>query len=335
MLDEHAVDRHLVGLCKPPGSLGMIETIAKRLCMIQQTLSPITRPRHVSVFAADHGVTCEGVTAFPSEVTRAVVSVMQNGRTASGVFADSLECSYEVVDVGLLRPLRSAEGCLIDAASRRGTGNLRREPAMTPADFDYAWRVGEERAGIACDGGAMVLIGGEMGIGNTTAASCLIGLLCDVPAEHVVGRGAGIDDDTLRHKQTVVAQAMERVRDLGAGNAHEIACQVGGLEVISLAGFYSEAARRGRTILVDGLIATSAALLADAIHRGARNQMIASHRSAEPGHLSALEMLQLEPVLDLGMRLGEASGALACLPLLDLAAAMCSRMASLDELDTS
>ena len=108
MFDEHVVDMHLIGLCKPPGSLGLIETIAKRLCMIQKTLSPITRPRHVSVFAADHGVTCEGVTAYPSEVTRAVVSVMRQGRTASGVFANSLDCTYEVVDVGLLCPLGAA-----------------------------------------------------------------------------------------------------------------------------------------------------------------------------------------------------------------------------------
>lgn len=335
MFNEHVVEMHLDRLCKPPGSLGKLETLVKRLCMIQQTVSPITKPRHASVFAADHGVTCEGVTAWPSEVTRAVASVMRQGRTASGVFADALDCSYEVIDVGLLSPLGASEGCLIDAAARRGTGNLRREPAMTPSDFDHAWRIGEERAEIACDGGAMVLIGGEMGIGNTTAASCLIGLLGDLPAEQVAGRGAGIDDDTLKHKRTVVAQSMTRVRDLGASSAYEIACQVGGLEIVSLAGFYSEAAKRGRTILVDGLIATSAALLAEAIHGGARNQMIASHRSTEPGHLSALEMLQLEPVLDMGMRLGEASGALACLPLLDLAAAMCCQMASLDELDNS
>lgn len=335
MFNEHVVEMHLDGLCKPPSSLGALETFAQRLCMTQQTLSPVTKPRHATIFAADHGVTCEGVTAWPSEVTGAVVSFMRQGRTASGVFANSLGCSYEVVDVGLLSPVCAAEGCLIDAASRRGTGNLLREPAMTPSDFDHAWRIGEEHAGIACDGGAMVLIGGEMGIGNTTAASCLIGLLCDVPAEQVTGRGAGIDDATLRHKRTVVAQSMTRVRDLGVSNASEIACQVGGLEIVSLAGFYSEAAKRKRTILVDGLIATSAALLAEAIRGGARNQMIASHRSTEPGHLSALEMLQLEPVLDMGMRLGEASGALACLPLLDLAAEMCSRMASLNELEVS
>lgn len=334
MLDEREVQTHLDALCKPPGSLGKLETIAKRLCMVQQTLAPVTKPRHASVFAADHGVTCEGVTAWPSEVTRAVVSVMQQGRTASGVFADSLDCSYEVVDVGLLSPV-AVEGCLIDASSRRGTGNLRREPAMTRAEFDHAWHVGQQRAGVACDAGAMVLIGGEMGIGNTTAASCLIGLLCNLPAEKVVGRGAGIDDNMLGHKERVVAEAMTRVSDLGSGDASEVACQVGGLEIVSLAGFYSEAAQRGRTVLVDGLIATSAALLTDAMQPRARNYMIAGHRSTEPGHLAALERLQLEPVLDLGMRLGEATGALSCLPLLDLASAMCSQMASLDELDRS
>jgi nicotinate-nucleotide--dimethylbenzimidazole phosphoribosyltransferase len=317
--EQQTVDR-LNSLCKPSGSLGTIETIAANLCRIQQTLRPVTTPRSVSIFAADHGVTVEGVSAWPSKVTAAVVRVMQMQRTASGVFAKSLHCDYEVVDVGL---------------GERGTRNLLREAAMDDDAFSHAWSVGTDRASAACDRGANLLIGGEMGIGNTTSASCLIGLLCDVSPIGIVGTGAGLSEERLPHKQAVVAAAIQRVKRLGVTDARGIACQVGGLEIVALAGFYAEAARRRRVILLDGMIATSAAVLADAIRLGTKDFMIAGHRSTEPGHIAALSHLGLEPILDLGMRLGEASGALACLPMLDLAAAMISEMATLNELDVS
>lgn len=322
--------------CKPPGSLGVLEWIAARLCQIQKTLHPATSPRHVTIFAADHGVTCEGVSAWPSEVTGAVAEVMGRARTASGVFARALHCSYEVVDVGLLKPCSST---VLDAAGRRSTGSLLQHSAMTPAEFDHVWRVGVERSTIACDAGSLILIGGEMGIGNTTSASCLIGLLCGAECEAIVGRGAGIDDAGLARKREVVENAMRRVRSrlnmsaLSTSLAKQIACDVGGFEIVALAGFYSESAARGRTILIDGQIATSAAVLAEAMLPGTRDCMIAGHRSTEPGHMVALEKLQLSPILDLQMRLGEGSGALAALPLLDLAAAMMNGMASLSELD--
>ncbi|MCO8121064.1 nicotinate-nucleotide--dimethylbenzimidazole phosphoribosyltransferase [Stieleria sp. TO1_6] len=337
--DVEAMQQRLDGLCKPPGSLGMIESIAARLCMTQRTCRPKTRPRHVTVFAADHGVTCEGVTAWPSSVTGAVVNLMQQGRTASGVFAGSLGCSYEVVDVGLLSPCGSTGGRLVDRSGRRGTGNLMREPAMDEAEFSHAWQAGVERAQIACDAGNQILMGGEMGIGNTTSASCLIALLCDnelvatESVETLVGPGAGIDDQQLQHKRQVVRAAVDRVRGLGIQSPDQLACQVGGFEIVALAGFFQHAAQRGRTVVVDGLIATAAALLAQRMHPGTSDQMIAGHRSTEPGQTAALASLDLVPVLDLQMRLGEATGALAALPLIDLAAAMINDMATLDELE--
>jgi nicotinate-nucleotide--dimethylbenzimidazole phosphoribosyltransferase len=317
-------------LCKPPGSLGAIESFAQQLCQIQRTFNPKTKPRHVSIFAADHGVVRQGVTAWPSEVTAAVTEVMGRSRTASGVFAGSLGCSYEVIDIGLLRPCSAP---VVDAAKRRSTGDLLIEPAMSTADFEHAWQVGVERASTASAAGNRLLIGGEMGIGNTTPASCLIGLLCNVESERIVGRGAGIDDAGLIRKREVVAHAIQRVRSLGDVDPKRIACEVGGLEIVALAGFYYAARCCGCTILLDGLIATSAALLVDAMFPGTRESMIAGHQSAEPGHVTALEQLQLKPVLDLGMRLGEGTGALAALPLLDLAAAMMCDMASLSELN--
>ncbi len=329
-LSESQITAHLDRLCKPPGSLGTLETIALRLCRIQQTLAPTTHPRHISVFAADHGVTSEGVSAWPSEVTGAVTEVMGRGRTASGVFARSLGCAYEVIDVGLIKPCSPP---VLNRASRRGTANLRRESAMSIADFHHAWSVGVERATIACDAGSMILMAGEMGIGNTTSASCLIGLMCDVEGDSVVGRGAGIDHAGLARKREVVHDAIKRVREIGKLDTRRIACEIGGLEIVSLAGFYAESAARGRAMIVDGLIATSAALITEGLHPGSRNFMLAGHQSTEPGHVAALQHLQLTPLVDLQMRLGEGTGALAALPLVDLAAVMVGQMATLSELE--
>jgi len=203
---------------------------------------------------------------------------------------------------------------------------------MQADDFDHAWSVGKDRASKAINAGNKLLIGGEMGIGNTTSASCLVALLTDSDPEVVVGRGAGIDDEGLARKKYVVANAVQRVRSLGKCSPKQIACEVGGLEIVALAGYYAEGAERGATLVLDGFIATAAALVAESIAPGTSRSMIAGHRSLEPGHAIALASLDLKPVLDLQMRLGEATGALASLPLIDLAAAMIREMATLDEL---
>ncbi len=333
------IDQRLSELCKPPGSLGHLETIAAQLARVQQTLEPRTRPRQVTIFAADHGVTVEGVSAWPSSVTRAVVEVMQTARTASGVFAKSLDCGYEIVDIGLLEPTDPAS-CnqtnplknLIVAAKRRGTGNLAIEAAMTEHDFEYAWSVGAERASLAAASGCRLLMGGEMGIGNTTSASCLVGLLTEAAPMQLVGRGAGLCDAGMIRKHRVVERAIQRVREFGNVSTKRIVCEVGGLEIVALAGYFAEGARLGMILLIDGFITTAAALVAESIATGTRDAMIAGHRSSEPGHNAALDKLELVPILDLQMRLGEGTGALAALPLLDLAAAMISEMATLQEL---
>lgn len=333
---ETLIDDRLNRLCKPPGSLGALESLARQLCLCQQTSAPETTPRRTVIFAADHGVVCEGVTAWPSDVTAMVVDLMVQQRTASGVFAKQLNCDYQVVDAGLLRsPCRVGDtdgDSFIDGVHRRCTANLLRGPAMSADEFDQLWSVGGSRAEIARADGCRLVIGGEMGIGNTTSASCLIGLITGAAPEHIVGRGAGIDDAGLMRKREVVEAAISRVRALGNIDTKRIACEVGGLEIVALAGFYATAAKIGLTILLDGLISTSAALIAEALFPGSRKQMIAAHRSSEPGHMAALEHLELAPLLDLSFRLGEATGALAALPLLDLAAAMINQMATLDEL---
>lgn len=331
------IENRIANYCKPPGSLGVIEQVALQLCLTQGTLHPETRPRNVSVFAADHGVTQEGVSAWPSSVTQSVAQLMQSSRTASGVFARALDCKYEVVDVGLLRPLGEYDEVALDRAQRRGSGNLRIEPALSQEDFQHAWNVGMERATAAADAGSRLLIGGEMGIGNTTPATCLIALLCGVDDEReiarLVGAGAGADSDQLARKRKVVQTAVRRVRSVGLEQPQQIGCQVGGLEIAALAGFYATCAERRCTIIVDGLIATSAALLANAVRPGTRRSMLGGHHSTEPAHRVALERLELKPIQDLNMRLGEGTGALAALPIVDLAATMMNDMASLDELE--
>lgn len=294
-------------------------------------------------FAADHGV-CEGVSAWPSTVTAMVFDLMLQQRTASGVFARHLNCDYQVVDAGLLRPPRPIrQRCdqasfsvnaidAVDGPLRRCTANFRTGAAMSEVDFHRMWEIGASHARSAMADGCRLVIGGEMGIGNTSSPSCLISLLTGASAEQTVGRGAGDDDAGLARKHEVVQSAIVRVRALGEIDAKRIACEVGGLEIVALAGFYAKAAELRLTILLDGFISTSAALVADALSPGSRKQMIAAHRSTEPGHMAALEHLDLSPLLDLNLRLGEATGALAALPLLDLAAAMINEMATLDEL---
>ena len=341
-IEGHATDlaadvqTRLNTLCKPPGSLGGLEDLAAQLCLTQRTLTPQTKPRHAAIFAADHGVTAEGVSAWPSAVTGLVVRQMANRKTASGVFADELGCSYEVVDVGLIEPLPCYEGAAVNQAQQRGTASLAASPAITLPQFQHAWQVGTQAATGALEAGARLLIGGEMGIGNTTSAVCMIALLADVTdgaqVDQMVGPGAGADDEQMIRKRAVIRQAIQRVQGLGPSHAETIACQVGGLEIVALAGYYAAASQSNCTVVVDGLIATSAALLANAIRPGCRQRMIAAHRSTEPAQQIALQHLQLKPMLDLQMRLGEATGALAALPLMDLASAMICRMATLDEM---
>ena len=335
-LTRSRIEQQIAKLCKPPGSLGVIEQVAIQLCEIQRTLRPETRPRSVTIFAADHGVTREGVSAWSSSLTKSVVQMMQSARTASGAFADVLNCKYEVVDVGLKMPLNQYDYVVLNRSKRRGTGNIRIEPALTEDDFQHAWNVGKERATAQVDEGSQLLIGGEMGIGNTTAATCLIARLCNLPenefVDSIVGMGAGSDESQLAQKCKVVRDSLKRVRSLGALTPRQVGCHLGGLEIIALAGYYATGARLGATLLLDGLIATSAALLAEAVQSGTAKQMIAGHRSPEPAHQIALNELGLEPIHDLQMRLGEATGALSAVPLLDLAVAAMNKMAFIDEL---
>lgn len=333
MIDAAAVWDHLDALAKPRRSLGRLEDAAVRLATIQGTLRPIVRPRRLVLFAGDHGVVARGVSPWPSDVTGLMVSTILAGHATSSALAAAQQCSVRLVDVGVASPTpESPPEFFRNARVARGTQDLSRGPAMTVAQFDAAWSAGAEEADRAIVEGNAVLIAGEMGIGNTTPAACLAMLLAQLPGEIAVGRGAGADDAVLARKRHVVTEAVARATPLFERDARAGIASVSGFEITAMAGFFAAGALRGATLLLDGYVATAAALIAERLHPGVARSMIAAHRSAESGHGAVLARLGLEPLLDWGMRLGEGTGALVALPLLDSAAALLRDVAALSDL---
>jgi nicotinate-nucleotide--dimethylbenzimidazole phosphoribosyltransferase len=320
-------------LTKPPGSLGRLEELACWFAARSRNPIPDISHCEIFVFAADHGVAAQGVSAFPQSVTGQMVANFAGGGAAINVLAMLEECPIEVVDVGVAsdaEPPRSVRAEKV----RPGTRDLLVEAAMTDDELAVALDVGARCAREAIQRGAQLLIAGDMGIANTTAAACLICAFTDTMPEQVVGRGTGVDDAGLAHKREVVTAALVRARkaigtpDSAVVGARRMFAQVGGLEIAAMAGFYIEAARSGVPVLLDGYISGAAALAAVRLEPGALRWMLASHRSAEGGHGYALEALGLNPLVDLGMRLGEGSGAALTLPIIRAALALHRNMAT-------
>jgi nicotinate-nucleotide--dimethylbenzimidazole phosphoribosyltransferase len=333
VIDMNRIWTHLDCLAKPRRSLGKLEEFAARLALVQRTLTPTVRPRRLVLFAADHGVVARGVSAWPSEVTRLMVATILAGHATSSALAAAHGCSVRLIDVGVASPPPQAPPSFFRAARiAPGTMDLSVGPAMTLAQFEAAWQVGAEEAERAVVEGNAVLIAGEMGIGNTTPAACLTMLLAGETVDVAAGRGAGADDAALKIKRAIVAEAVERVSSAGIQDARAAIAAVAGFEIVAMAGFFAAGTRQGATLLLDGYVATAAALVAERLRPGTVNCMIAAHRSAEPGHGAALARLGLEPLLDWNMRLGEGTGALVALPLLDSAAALLRDVASLSDL---
>ena len=332
MLTLETIHAHLDALAKPTGSLGRLEKIAARLAFIQQSLSPEARPRRVTLFAGDHGVVNSGVSAWPSAVTTAMMATIARGRASSSALAQAANCDLRLIDMGSISPLPKPHPDFM--AERRiaaGTADLAHGPAMTVAQFDVAWDAGAAEARASVAQGYRILLAGEMGIGNTTPAACLTMLLTGTDAATATGKGAGANDAMRTHKQAIVDNAVEREQGkLGTDPKSTIAALCG-FEIAAMAGFYAAAAQSGATILLDGYVTTAAALITDRLAPGSAQQMIAAHLSAEPGHRAALNALGLEPILEWEMRLGEGTGALTALSLLDAAAALLSNVATLAE----
>lgn len=311
-------------LTKPPGSLGMLEQCAIDLAGLQRRELPAVERVNIVIFAADHGVVAEGVSAYPQAVTGEMIRNFSAGGAAITVLARELDAQFQVVNIGTVNPLPALPQVL-DRRLAPGTSNFRREPAMSAQLCEQALNVGRE----VIDGAAAtdLFIGGEMGIGNTTAAAALACALLQLPAEQLVGRGTGADDNTLRTKIQVVEAALQRHCAQSNEPFTVLRC-LGGLEIAALTGAYIRAAQRGIPVLVDGFICTAAALAALALNPSIRPWLLFSHCSAERGHRTLIEHLDVRPLLNLDLRLGEASGAAIAVPLLRLACALHSQMAS-------
>ena len=321
---ETAARAHQLQLTKPPGSLGRLEELA--CWFAARTGNPIPELSHseIFVFAADHGVAAQGVSAFPQSVTGQMVANFAAGGAAINVLASLEECPIEVVDVGVAGDTEAPRTVRKEKV-RAGTRDLLIEAAMTDDELTAALDVGARCAREAIQRGAQLLIAGDMGIANTTAAACLICAFTDILPEQVVGRGTGVDDSGLARKREVVTAALARV---GKAAPRKILAHLGGLEIAAMAGFYIEAARSGVPVLLDGYISGAAALAAVRLEPAAVRWMLASHRSAEGGHGHALQALGLNPLIDLGMRLGEGSGAALTLPIIKAALALHRNMAT-------
>lgn len=320
-------------LTKPPGSLGRLEEVVCRLAALQASERPRVDAVRIVVFAADHGVAAQGVSAFPQAVTAEMVRNFARGGAAINVLARSLGASLEVVNLGTVHETGRLPG-VIDRPIGSGTADLAREPAMAEAQLLEALAAGGEAAERAGRAEVDLLIGGDMGIGNTTAASAVASALLSVPPRYLAGPGTGLDAAGVRRKAAVIEHALA-LHGSALAEPLEVLRRLGGFEMAALVGLYLRGAQLGIPLLVDGFIATTAALVAVRVNASAREWFIYAHRSAEPGHRMVLETLQAEPLLSLGMRLGEASGAAVAVPLLRLACALHEEMATFEEAGVS
>jgi len=331
---ERAARERQLQLTKPPGALGRLEDVACWFAARQRREIPRALVPAISVFAGDHGVTEENVSAFPSVVTAEMVRNFARGGAAINVLARFIEARLTVVDVGVLASLDDVD-CIVRAKVRAGTANLARTAAMTATEAVAALAAGRARALADVEAGSNLLIAGDMGIGNTTASACLVCGLTGADPEAVVGIGTGVDSEGRGRKVEVVRRALERVGRARPNNGTGWLAEVGGLEIGAIAGYFLRAAELGIPALVDGFIATAGALVARAIEPSVTDWLLASHRSYETGHCIALESLGIDPLLDLGMRLGEGSGAALCVPLLQGAIRLHAEMATFAEAGVS
>ncbi len=325
---EYAVERQSQ-LTKPPGSLGELENIAIRLADLQQTQTPSASEVSIAVFAADHGIAQEGVSAFPQEVTAQMVMNFLTGGAAISVLAKQLNAHLEIIDVGILTPLPEQPGLIIERAGA-GTENCLEKPAMTSEQLDAALQSGYQVIERALKRKAKIFIGGEMGIANTTSASALYCALLGLTPEEATGAGTGLDEAGIKHKTQIVEKMIKTHRKWG-GDTQALLQHIGGFEIAALTGAYIHAAQNGLAIIVDGFISSVAALCAVKINPAVNDYLFFSHLSAEHGHRKVLESLQQKPLLDLNMRLGEGSGAAVAASLLISACALHNQMATFAE----
>ena len=328
---DEAAERQNI-LTKPPGSLGKTEQLAIYLAGLRQDGKPEVKKPEIVIFAGDHGVVAQGVSAFPQEVTVEMLRNFVDGGAAISVLAEENQAGLSVVNCGTVSP--AGFSGVIDRRIAPGTGDISVTPAMTEEQCENALAVGAEMVMAAKERGTDLFIAGEMGIGNTTPASALGCALTGTPVSDMTGRGTGIDDTALERKQRIIQTSLERVAS-SDNDPYRILCELGGFEIAAMCGAYIKCAQTGIPALVDGFITTSAALVACRLNPEVRNWLLFSHRSEEPGHNHMLKALDADPLLSLNLRLGEGSGAALTLPLLRQACALHNRMATFAEASVS
>ncbi|MBI3953522.1 MAG: nicotinate-nucleotide--dimethylbenzimidazole phosphoribosyltransferase [Chloroflexi bacterium] len=328
-------------LTKPPGSLGRLEELSVQLAAITGQARPKLGRAAIIVMAADHGVAAEGVSAYPAEVTPQMVLNFLRGGAAINVLARHVGARIVVVDMGVAAELPRADG-LVSAKMALGTASMARGPAMSREQAGRCLETGievlEREAAWGLDpstgSGLGLVAAGDMGIGNTTAASAITAAICGQPPERVTGRGTGVDDAGLRRKVEVVRRALE-VNRPDPTDGLDVLSKVGGFEIGGMAGVMLGAAARRIPVLLDGFIAGAAALVAATLCPGVKPYLIAAHRSVEAGHAVALQHLGLRPILDLELRLGEGTGAALAIPIVQAAAKVLDEMATFGEAGVS
>ena len=321
-------------LTKPPGSLGRLEEVAVRLAGMVGDPRPRIRAKAVIVAAADHGVVAQGVTGYPQAVTAQMAANFLSGGAAVSVMCRRLGVRQLVVDAGIAGPPLPSHPDLRAVRVGPGTGDISRGPAMIRAQAERCVAAGIELAGEAAAGGADLIAAGDMGIGNTTSASAVTAVVTGRPPRETTGRGTGRSDGELRRKVAVVERALAcNVPD--RRDALDVLAKVGGFEIGVLAGVMLGAAARRRAVVLDGFVAGAAALLACLLSARVRGYLVAAHRSAEAGHGAVLAHLGLQPLLELELRLGEGSGALLAMPIIEAAAACLAEMATFAEAGVS
>lgn len=321
------VSDYINTLTKPLGSLGRLEEIVIELAKMKNEAFPSVTPPGVLVFAADHGITEEGVSSYPQAVTAQMVLNFLSGGAAINVFSRQISASLNIIDIGVAQDIEHSR--LINQKVRYGTANFYREDAMTREEAENAIAVGFEQGQDMINKGAQCLILGEMGIGNTSASSAILAVLSNSDIASLVGTGTGISQETLLHKVAVIHESLQK-RNPNPEDPIDIISKVGGLEIAGMTGAMLAAASNRVPILVDGFICTIAALLAKEISPNSADFMIVTHRSVEPGHQLAISLLGKKPILDLGLRLGEGTGAAIAYPIIQSATLMLKEMATFD-----
>ncbi len=320
-------------LTKPPGSLGQLEILAVRLAAMQGSDRPAITTPWISVFAADHGVAAEGVSAFPQSVTIEMIRNFARGGAAISVLAREHGARLEVVDVGSVGDGSAIEGIVHEPVAA-GTANFAHGPAMSQEQRDAAMDVGKRAVDRAVAAGADLFIAGDMGIGNTTSAAAVACALLDLDGVQMAGPGTGLQPEAVRHKAAIIDRALA-LHQPGRGEPLEVLRLLGGFELAAICGAAIRCAQQGLPMLVDGFIATASVLVAVRHRFSVFDWLLFAHRSAEPGHQRMLEAIQAEPLLDLGLRLGEGSGAAVALPILRQACALHAGMATFAEAGVS